>query len=166
MVDFKDSSGKVPELIGRTPKRMISFLDGELWEHSTNPLYNNFYGAQYDRKLTMVANVAPSQNKAWNNIWAHVDEISGTDGYEAIVVENHLGQKTIIYRDEMNLNEGAWKGTVWFDMNTPGLSTEVARRDGERIRSKYIDITINTSSSTPNPLKQVTVLFKISEFSI
>ena len=36
--------------------KLYSFKNGLIYEHGKNPLYNNFYGIQYDSSLTFVFN--------------------------------------------------------------------------------------------------------------
>lgn len=38
---------------------LISWQDGNLWVHNTNPIQNNLYGVQYSSKITLVVNSSP-----------------------------------------------------------------------------------------------------------
>ncbi len=45
----------------------ISWKDGELWVHNTNPIQNNLYGDQYSSKLTIIVNPEYQREKIYYN---------------------------------------------------------------------------------------------------
>jgi len=46
---------------------LISWKDGALWVHNTNPVQNNLYGVQYSSKITLVVNVEYQKEKIFYN---------------------------------------------------------------------------------------------------
>lgn len=40
----------------------VSWKDGQLWLHNTNPVQNNLYGVQYSSKITLIVNSTPRQS--------------------------------------------------------------------------------------------------------
>jgi len=45
----------------------ISWKNGELWVHNTNPIQNNLYGDQYSSKLTIIVNAEYQREKIFYN---------------------------------------------------------------------------------------------------
>jgi hypothetical protein len=45
-----------------------SIKAGRIWQHEANPLYNNFYGVQYNSSLTLIENTQPTTVKGYKTI--------------------------------------------------------------------------------------------------
>lgn len=57
-----------PELLIKFVDSLFSIKNGQLYEHNTNQVRNNFYGQQYPTRLTFVANKEHFKDKIWFNI--------------------------------------------------------------------------------------------------
>lgn len=161
--DYVGPDGLTPQFYIRSPKKFLSFMNGELWEHHVNPVYNNFYGQQFNRELTFTPNAAPEAKKVWNNIWINTPYLVQNDDDNVVTITNEEGQETDLLKSEFDdiiKTEGIWKGPVYFDKNSSG-----GKKNGARIRSNYIDVKIVTNSTSRNPLRDVALLFKFSEMT-
>lgn len=66
----------VPDWMARMGNRMYSFKNGQLWIHndSTNPLRNNFYGAQFFTSVKTVFNDAMEDDKIFKTLIEESDQ--------------------------------------------------------------------------------------------
>lgn len=75
-IAFSEDMNKWVTYYSYAPETIINFIDkfftckfGRLWIHNTNPLRNNFYGSQYDNRISYVVNIDKDNDKLWYNIW-------------------------------------------------------------------------------------------------
>jgi len=66
--------------------RFFSIKDGQLWLHNdeTNPIRNNFYGVQYNSKITPVINEANSEDKIFKTL-----ALESTHPWKATIKTNY-----------------------------------------------------------------------------
>lgn len=74
VISFFDKANKWTADYEYENDRMVKFIDsflswkdGELWVHNTNPVQNNLYGVQYSSKLTIVVNTEYQREKIFYN---------------------------------------------------------------------------------------------------
>ena len=58
----------IPEYYGMAGNEMVTFLDGDMWLHDANSIYNNFYGVQHPAYIEYVVNPDPMYVKNWLHI--------------------------------------------------------------------------------------------------
>lgn len=58
----------IPEWIQGMNQYLYTFSGGNLWQHNTNELRNNFYGSQDSSKMESVFNAEPMMNKLFKTI--------------------------------------------------------------------------------------------------
>ncbi len=87
MQGFESFLSYQPEGVVSLNNLLISFKNGNLWRHN-NPLFNNFYGVQYDSSITGVFNKAILDKKTFTNIeeiaseaWGCPEIVTGSDEY-------------------------------------------------------------------------------------
>lgn len=60
---------RTPEAWQQCGSELVSFKDGRVWLENVNPIYNNFYGVQYETSISPVFNDEPKINKYWSSLW-------------------------------------------------------------------------------------------------
>lgn len=58
----------IPEYTQGMNNYLYTFNKGQLYRHNTNPLRNNFYGAQYNTTIKSVFNKGPLENKLFKTL--------------------------------------------------------------------------------------------------
>ena len=58
----------IPEWIQGMNQYLYTFSGGNLWQHNTNELRNNFYGSQDSSKMESVFNAEPMMNKLFKTV--------------------------------------------------------------------------------------------------
>ena len=93
----------VPDWMTRLNNRFFSIKNGQVWLHNDqeNPVRNNFYGTQYNSKITPVFNDAPSDDKIFKNL-----VIEGTHSWKANLRTNYTEGE--IQSTEFNKRESRW----------------------------------------------------------
>jgi hypothetical protein len=96
-----------------------TFKNGKAWEHSKNPIYNNFYNTQYDSSFTMLINEQPQAVKGFSTL-------------------NYTGTATRLYEYQYN---GKWYSLAEINANLtiptvvrqkqPGWYTDYIKTDLE-----------------------------------
>lgn len=69
-----------PEMYANLHNRFLSFYNGQIYNHNTNDLRNNFYGDQYTSTATVVSKADPSMVKVFNAL-----SLEGNDTWAATV---------------------------------------------------------------------------------
>jgi hypothetical protein len=69
-----------PEMYANLHNRFFSFENGQMYRHNVNDTNNNFYGTQYDSKVTLISRVNPSMIKVYNAI-----SLEGNDNWAATI---------------------------------------------------------------------------------
>jgi hypothetical protein len=90
----------IPDWVTSLNNRFFSIKDGQLWLHNDNdnPIRNNFYGVQYNSKITTILNVESSEDKIFKTL-----VLEGNKSWEASI-ETNLANSTI-KKDEFNKRE-------------------------------------------------------------
>jgi hypothetical protein len=57
-----------PECMMNFGKRFFTMLNGQLWEHETNPIAGNFYGTKYPAQIDIVVNNEYEKDKLFYNL--------------------------------------------------------------------------------------------------
>ena len=69
-----------PEMYANLHNRFFSFENGQMYRHNVNDTNNNFYGTQYNSKITLVSRINPSMIKVYNAI-----SLEGNDNWSATI---------------------------------------------------------------------------------
>lgn len=160
----------VPEFMAHLGKKVFGFESGSLWEFNATDTHNNFFGVQYERQLTVVANPAPGKVKVWSAVQISAESVAAdeTGAYKIFEAENDEGQETYTRVKEFDKKEGVYYGSVLKDVNTnPALlsGAQIALRDGKDMRSKTLEITIHNNRTDKSLMQKINILGEFSEFS-
>lgn len=91
----------LPEWMVSMNNYLYSFKNGNLYKHNSNTVRNNYYGQQYDSKITTIFNTDPSQTKSFKTIATN----SSTAWDTAILSDQGEGY---IEANWYALKEGTW----------------------------------------------------------
>jgi hypothetical protein len=142
--EWKSDYSFVPEGYGYSGNCLLSFKDGNVWEHNTNEYHNNFFGVQYPQQVTFVINADYTSVKRFlslaydsNKIWSAVTiRIPASDQYP-------IGMLSRLKENKFAEKEGFYYAEFMQDMLTPGFKNELeALLNGRDLIGKSIEITL------------------------
>jgi hypothetical protein len=99
-----------------------TFNRGLMWEHGANPLYNNFYGTQYDSSFNVLINEDPQVVKGFSTLnytgsksryfqyqvgpkWYSIDEINANQAIPTAISQKTAGWYTSFVRTDLEAGE-------------------------------------------------------------
>ena len=94
-----------PELYANVHNRFLSFYNGQIYNHNTNDLRNNFYGNQYNSTATLVSKADPSMIKVFNAL-----SLEGNDTWAATI--SNTEQTTDITEAMYEEREGMYYSVI------------------------------------------------------
>jgi hypothetical protein len=115
----------VPEYYGILRMEYVSFVDGKLWLHGDESQYNNFYGVQYTRKLTVPFN----QNWEKIKILTHLQLNTNSQPFCPNIdipanAQNPIGMNTELTKLHFKVVHGKY----WADMTKDKLTPDQLMR--------------------------------------
>lgn len=157
----------LPEMYGTIGQQMVTFKNGALWLHNSNPVHNNFYGVQYESFVKIAMNAYPTRVKVAQAIQLAMEQLSDDDDYQQIVVTTDDGQSTHTPTYEFELREGVFYAPILKDENTQSdtIPGQLALRQGDDMRAKVLYLQINDDSTNRNSLQMANFVYQTSEFS-
>ncbi len=138
----------LPDFMASANEGMISFYKGQLFVHNDNPVYNNFYGTQYESEIDAISHINPSKVKILQAISEETPDQWGA------VITNESGQQATVYDTDFELKEGLQYAPIGFDENTPNVAEPGIEGDVMKDTSFKIKLT--------NALTRFTKLFAIN----
>ena len=98
---YSETSEGWPSFYSFIPDWMIgmnnyfyTFKGGNLYRHNVNALRNNFYGVQYNSRMTSVFNEVPLENLLFKTL-----ALQGDDSWEALPIETDIQNSGYIEKD-------------------------------------------------------------------
>lgn len=166
--EWKTRYSFVPESYATTETYLLSFLNGQLWQHNKGSVFNNFYGVQYDRRWKFIANPRLGKNKRWMNI--HIKGVIAGDPQSEFVpvrIKTKEGQETFIPAYEFEMEEGKLVAAILKDINStpPDEESMLALRSGEDIISEYAEVELINDRTDEGEVSQVNMVYMVEEFS-
>ena len=163
-ISFRDY---VPERVASTSMKLITFNDGKLYVHNSNPIHNNFYGTQYTSKINTVSNENAKNIKVFramsyesNLPWsAPLITIPANSQYK-------LGMQSRLKAGKFINKEGVYYSEFLKDLNSPGFATEIeALIDGRDLRGKVLEMVLESDNTEHTVLFSLNVKSTLSEMS-
>ena len=157
----------VPERIASTSMKLITFNEGKLYVHNSNPIHNNFYGTQYTSKINTVSNESAKNIKVFramsyesNLPWsAPLITIPANSQYK-------LGMQSRLKAGKFINKEGVYYSEFLKDLNSPGFATSTdALIDGRDLRGKILEIVLESDNTEHTVLFSLNVKSTPSEMS-
>jgi DNA-binding beta-propeller fold protein YncE len=115
--------------VGRN-NELVSFLNGKLYRHEKNTLYNNFYGIQFTRMIEFISNAGSSLQK----VWLHLSTES-THPFRFRNIETLEGQQSELDIQDFKLIENVYYADFLRDKNTPNVNIPLLFGDDLRSSS-------------------------------
>lgn len=145
----------------------VSFLNGALWLHRSNNLFNNFYGTQYKSKLKMICNQEPDLTKI-----LHTIEQKSTSVWDCVEITTPEGQESELVglfdistpntypQDFRKYDNTTYSASVMRDKNTPNMQTsDYPLLNGDLIRSDVFFVNMENSKTTQENLYFVNLMY-------
>lgn len=142
----------------------VSWKDGNLWVHNTNPLQNNLYGTQYSSKITVVVNPEYQKEKAYYNFrldavgkW-YMPSITTPDSNQF-----PHGMLSELKKNNFKLIDNKLWADILGDINDPnfsGISDPTQRRldalfGGRKMQGGWLIIDLQCDGSSYNEISSV-----------
>lgn len=155
-----------PEMLGTSAEFILSWKDGNLYLHdSTNVPYCNFYGQQFDSKITFVSKLSPLGLKVAQNM-----RIKASQVWEALsikTVPNAMYKQGMLSR----IKKGNWKnfeGDFWAsvlrNINDPRFTDpNEAVLKGEPMRGDAFIVELSNDSTELQSLRMAEMYYFSSE---
>lgn len=147
--------------------RFISFKSGQLWLHQNNPLYNNFYGVQYESNVRFILNKEPFDSKilqvveeiAKGSQW-DCSDISTPDGQSSELIGLYDISSPNTYPADFTQYENRYSANVMRDKNTPNLqSSDYPLLNGDEMRSDVFSILLRNNQTSQQNLYGVNLYY-------
>lgn len=163
---WKSFMNYTPEWYESLGEITVSFKDGELWKHYADPNNRNtYYGVHYPQKVAVIVNAGYNTRKVFNNI-----KIDSNVSWDSNITTPPnatypSGMKSRLRKEKLqNMEGGGFYGSFMKDMNTPGFSNPtLALVNGRELRGEVMKILLENNESTFVYLRQVIVMFTVSE---
>jgi hypothetical protein len=115
---YRSASNVRPERGATLSTRTFFFLEGHVWQMTTNGTPNSFFGTVRKPSLTVVTNESPTVMKRWNSIRVYGPRpqltILNTDGTEAPAQSSYIDEGWWVNR------KGDWDAAIRRDANSTG----------------------------------------------
>jgi len=153
-----------PEMFGSVGQNLVSFENGQLWKHYSNPIHGSFYGVKYPQKVSVVSNINPKSPKIFRNLMLLTNLNKPDVGtWKAKITtpanaQNTIGQETRILEVNFDNQEGNLYAEIPCDINSVGGII-----DGEDIRDNVAIIELENNSPDEVNLSAVQINSILSE---
>jgi hypothetical protein len=110
-----------PEMMSSSGVGLVTFKDGNIYTHDTNPLHNNFYGVQYKPELWFYCNVGSSKKKVFEALSLECKDTWDVIIETPITRQNPEGQHTEMIGANFVIKEGFPYVDILKDDFTPNI---------------------------------------------
>jgi len=167
-LSYSDNSQGWPSFYSFNPDYMIgmnnffyTFKGGNLYQHNTNELRNNYYGEQFNSQISSVFNLNPLENKIFKTI-----NLESDNAWQAYM-ETDIQQNGIIEDSWFEKKEGAWFAYVRQEGNVPAFEGQYAMRSANGIgktSNVSVDGGLTTLSFSTDPLVSIGNIISIGDY--
>ena len=167
-LSYSDNSEGWPSFYSFNPDYMIgmnnffyTFKGGNLYQHNTNEIRNNYYGEQFNSQISSVFNANPLENKIFKTI-----NLESDNAWQAYM-ETDIQQNGIIEDGWFEKKEGAWFAYVRQEGNVPAFEGQYAMRSANGIgktSNVSVDGGLTTLSFSTNPLVSIGNIISIGDY--
>lgn len=150
----------IPEYMNKFLDKFITFRDGQLWTHHTNPIRNNYYGQQFTSQVKFYCNLNPTEVKQFFSIREKSNKVwSVTDAYISPSEGKSEGQRTRLKKGRFRNLQGDFFGDFLRNLEDPRFVTELeALMKGSEMQGSVMEITLENTDTTEVRLLSVDVL--------
>lgn len=156
-----------PEYYGTLRNEIVSFVDGKLWLHDANPLYNNFYGFQYTSQIQFEANKNPNKDKIFIAIALDSKRVWSVPAFKIIPSDLYpIGMESYLPELKFRLIRDKYYSDILRDMNTPYVvSPAEGLINGRPMEGQSMSVLLETDETELNTILAVEITFINSEKS-
>ena len=139
-----------PEMMGCLNTTLLTFKDGQLWKHTTQATYCNFYGIQYPCYITAVFGGDLISKKTWisvmtngNTVWGCPEIYTQMDYNDSFISSGQIYQKqqSELLESDFKGIESEFHASFLRDKNTSGSWTTAENLiNGNQLKGVYIVI--------------------------
>lgn len=159
-----------PEAMINFGKRFFTLINGQLWEHETNPIAGNFYGTKYPAQITFVLNKEYEKDKLWQNL-----RMDAKGAWYAPVVTTPAtnqfprGMATRIKKNNVALIDGKLWADVMRDINDPNFAGQPAVEvvyKGRQMQGGVLEVTLECNDITQSEIISAEFYYTDTERSL
>ena len=132
----------MPEYYAKINNQFLSFKDGQMWIHNTNPNYGQFYGVDYPCKFILLINENFNKEKIFESMSIE------SNGAWTAKATNMKGQLTTLTLTNFTQQEGVFYANFLKDENSYVEAGKVALIHGDDIRDKSLYLELENSDNT------------------
>lgn len=167
-LSYSDNAQGWPSFYSFIPEYMIgmnnffyTFKGGNLYQHNTNELRNNYYGEQFNSQISSVFNINPLENKVFKTL-----NLESDNAWQAYM-ETDIQQNGLIEDGWFEKKEGSWFAYVRQEGKVPALEGQYALRSANGI-GKTSNVTVDggltTLSFSTDPLVSIGNIISIGDY--
>jgi len=167
-LSYSNNSQGWPSFYSFNPDYMIgmnnffyTFSGGNLYQHNTNELRNNYYGVQYNSQISSVFNQNPLENKVFKTL-----DLQSDHAWEAYL-ETDIQDNGNIEDGWFEQKEGSWFAYVRQSGKVPALTGEYAMRSVNGIgktSNVAVDGGLTVLSFSTDPLVSIGSIISIGDY--
>lgn len=134
----------IPEYYGSNAMVLVSFKNGELWEHNRlDVARNNFFGVQYNSEIEVVSNIEYPKVKVFNGIAIYSNKYFYSPNIGDVRVQSNEtyleGMVSRLVKSKFRAKEGVLYADYLRDASTPNSGTEQqALLSGRKLRGEVL----------------------------
>lgn len=153
----------------------ISWKDGELWLHNTNPVQGNLYGVQYSPKITLIVNQEYQKEKLYYNF--RMDAV-GNWYIPSMTTPNSNqfpnGMLSELKKNNLKLKDNKLWADILNDVNDPNFATisnPAQRRlsalfGGRKMQGGWLIVNLQCDDTTYSEISSIETFYEETERSI
>lgn len=140
---FETKLSYLPENMACLDNLLVTWVSGSIWTHD-NPIFNNFYGVQFESSITVVFNDFPTMKKTFEAVFQTGSVVWDCPEISTSLVSNGgLTQESNLMAADFTLLEGEYSAALLRDSNSPdGIN------NGDVLKGQYIIIKFRAANPT------------------
>jgi hypothetical protein len=153
---------------GSLDGKFFTIKEGDIWQHYSNAIQNNYYGVQYESEVDIVLNDQPSASKnlytlnyEGSDTWDISNIVSDTDTAYDIAAYDVANQDSIISGFKKKHNK--YFANI-INSTTSGPNEIIFGDDVAGIKGHFLNLEINTDSTTYRELFSVSTNYNLNSY--
>lgn len=166
---WKPRQSYIPEYVCSNALVFVSFKNGQIYTHNTNDTRNNFYGVQYDSKISVVSNVEPSRVKVFDSVWERSTKLFSCPTLGDInlpATGNYLEMQSRLLPNLFVAKEGQYYAFFLRNgLTVNKASIAEALQTGDKLRGQALKMIMTNSDTTELTLYEIIINSTLSDIS-
>ena len=155
----------LPEYYGKiSGDQLLSFREGELYEHNINETRNNYFGDQFNSEVWLHSTEQAVFNKIYDSLGINsINQWSCPDD-DSIIIERPITMQSRLVLGKFRRQEGVYRAEFMRDsLNGGSTSTRDNLVNGRQLRGKEITVKLKNTDITKTLLESVIIKGSISQ---